>query len=232
MKTILTIEDEPHIQEMLTFFLETEGFGVANAHDHRQAFDYLLSGQPVDLILLDWMLPNVSGLDLLKEIKQHQGLSTIPVIMLTARTELEDKVTGLDAGADDYLAKPFSLKELSSRIKAVLRRSKEKGEEKPNIIEIEGLKIDTDAHRLYINGQTIEIARIEFKLLVFLTTHSEKVYSRNQLLDLVWGFDSYLDERTVDVSVGRLRKILEPSGHARMLQTVRGAGYRFSRQHK
>ena len=113
MKTILTIEDEPHIQEMLTFFLETEGFGVANAHDHRQAFDYLLSGQPVDLILLDWMLPNVSGLDLLKEIKQHQGLSTIPVIMLTARTELEDKVTGLDAGADDYLAKPFSLKELS-----------------------------------------------------------------------------------------------------------------------
>lgn len=232
MKTILTIEDEPHIQEMLTFFLETEGFGVANAHDHRQAFDYLLSGQPVDLILLDWMLPNVSGLDLLKEIKQHQGLSTIPVIMLTARTELEDKVTGLDAGADDYLAKPFSLKELSSRIKAVLRRSKEKGEEKPNIIEIEGLKIDTDAHRLYINGQTIEIARIEFKLLVFLTTHSEKVYSRNQLLDLVWGFDSYLDERTVDVSVGRLRKILEPSGHAKMLQTVRGAGYRFSRQHK
>ena len=232
MKTILTIEDEPHIQEMLTFFLETEGFGVANAHDHRQAFYYLLSGQPVDLILLDWMLPNVSGLDLLKEIKQHHGLSTIPVIMLTARTELEDKVTGLDAGADDYLAKPFSLKELSSRIKAVLRRSKEKGEEKPNIIEIEGLKIDTDAHRLYINGQTIEIARIEFKLLVFLTTHSEKVYSRNQLLDLVWGFDSYLDERTVDVSVGRLRKILEPSGHARMLQTVRGAGYRFSRQHK
>ena len=231
MKTILTIEDEPHIQEMLTFFLEKEGFVVANAYDHRQAIDYLLSGQPVDLILLDWMLPNVSGLDLLKEIKQSSDLSAIPVIMLTARTELEDKVTGLDAGADDYLAKPFSLKELSSRIKAVLRRSKEKGEGKKNVIEIDGLKIDTDAHRLYINGQTIEIARIEFKLLVFLTTHPEKVYSRNQLLDLVWGFDSYLDERTVDVSVGRLRKILEPSGHTKMLQTVRGAGYRFSRQH-
>ena len=231
MKTILTIEDEPHIQEMLTFFLEKEGFVVANAYDHRQAIDYLLSGQPVDLILLDWMLPNVSGLDLLKEIKQSSDLSAIPVIMLTARTELEDKVTGLDAGADDYLAKPFSLKELSSRIKAVLRRSKEKGEGKKNVIEIDGLKIDTDAHRLYINGQTIEIARIEFKLLVFLTTHPEKVYSRNQLLDLVWGFDSYLDERTVDVSVGRLRKILEPSGHTKMLQPVRGAGYRFSRQH-
>lgn len=148
--------------------------------------------------------------------------------MLTARTEVEDKITGLDTGADDYIVKPFSLKELTARMNAVFRRASQHDTESGQLIELDNLTIDMDSHRLYIDQQIIDIRRMEFKLLTFLLTHSEKVYSRTQLLDHVWGVDCYIDERTVDVSVGRLRKILEPSGHHKLLQTVRGAGYRFS----
>jgi two-component system phosphate regulon response regulator PhoB len=227
MKTIFIVEDEPQIQEMLAFFLESEGFSVVGVIDFTQALSYIASKKPVDLILLDWMLPNGSGLQLLKKLKQDSETAKIPVIMLTARSELDDKIAGLNTGADDYIAKPFSLKELGARIQAVLRRATNQ-RAFAQILDLEGITVDMDAHRLYIDQQIIDISRIEFKLLTFLITHPEKVYSRAQLLDHVWGMDCYIDERTVDVSIGRLRKILEPTGHHTFLQTVRGSGYRFS----
>ena len=230
METILTVEDEPHMQEMLTFFLESEGFNVVNVDNSTEALSYISEKKPVDLILLDWMLPHGSGLQLLKNLKCSPETMTIPVIMLTARSELEDKIIGLDAGADDYIAKPFSLKELGSRIKAVLRRITTQTATQ-QMIELDNMTVDIDAHRLYINQKIVNIGRMEFKLLVFLLTHPEKVYSRTQLLDYVWGMDRYIDERTVDVSISRLRKILELSNHHKFLQTVRGMGYRFSKRH-
>ena len=229
MSTVLVVEDEFAIQEMLSIFLKSEGFEVVCAYDYSEAGAYLSLNQPVDLVLLDWMLPKGSGLQLLKELKSHSTTRAIPVIMLSARAELEDKLTGLNTGADDYLAKPFSLKELLARIHAVLRRSNPEAEKPAQIVQIEGLFVDISAHRLRIQQKNIDIGRMEFKLLAFLMKHLERVYSRAQLLDCVWGQDNYVDERTVDVAVGRLRKILAPSGHDKMLQTVRGEGYRFSK---
>ncbi len=232
MKTILIVEDEPAIQDMLSLFLRSEKFEVAHAYDYVQASDYLSAHRP-DLILLDWMIPKGSGLQLLTEIRnsQEERIRTLPVIMLTARTELEDKLSGLNIGADDYLTKPFALKELLARIQSVLRRTpKITGEASNNQVWIDTLCVDIDAHRLMINGQTVAVGRMEFKLLSFLITHLERVYSRAQLLDYVWGTENYVDERTVDVAVGRLRKTLEPFGYEKMLQTVRGEGYRFSKK--
>ncbi len=232
MKTILIVEDEPAIQDMLSLFLRSEKFDIAHAYDYVQASEYLKVHYP-DLILLDWMIPKGSGIQLLKEIRnsQDERIRIIPVIMLTARTELDDKLSGLNIGADDYISKPFALKELLARIQSVLRRvpaiSKN---ESQNQIWIETLCVDNDAHRLVINEQVIAIGRMEFKLLSFLVSHLDRVYSRAQLLDFIWGTENYVDERTVDVAIGRLRKTLEPSGYDKMVQTVRGEGYRFSKK--
>ena len=232
MNTILIVEDELAIQDMLSLFLRSEKFDVAHAYDYVQASEYLTVHCP-DLILLDWMIPKGSGIQLLKDIRnsQNEQIRTIPIIMLTARTELEDKLSGLNIGADDYLTKPFALKELLARIQSVLRRVPVNVKKEPqNQIWIETLCVDNDAHRLLINEQVVAIGRMEFKLLSFLVRHLDRVYSRAQLLDYIWGTENYVDERTVDVAIGRLRKTLESSGYDKMVQTVRGAGYRFSKK--
>ncbi|MGC8730944.1 MAG: phosphate regulon transcriptional regulator PhoB, partial [Halothiobacillaceae bacterium] len=185
-----------------------------------------LARQVPDLILLDWMLPGASGLELARRLKKDELTRDVPIIMLTARGEEEDKVTGLEAGADDYITKPFSPRELLARIKAVLRRATPEGES--TVIRIDGLELDTGGHRVTAQGQSLEMGPTEFRLLEFFMTHPERVYSRGQLLDRVWGRNSFVEERTVDVHILRLRKALAPSGHDAMIQTVRGAGYRFS----
>lgn len=228
MKKILVVEDDLAIQEMLTLFLESNGFEVISAYDGLEAKAVLATHQKIDLILLDWMMPKKSGIDLLKELKTSRKMRPIPVIMLSARAELEDKLEGLDSGADDYLPKPFVLKELLSRIHSLLRRVEEYLPEESEFVEIEELILDLDAQRLTIHGEPASLSAIEFRLLAFFMTHLDRVFSRSQLLDNVWGIDSYVDERTVDVTIGRLRKVLEPSGHHTLLQTVRGEGYRFS----
>lgn len=228
MKKILIVEDESAIQEMLILFLENEGFEVYSAYDGDEAEEMINSGIPFDLILLDWMLPKKSGLEFLITLKQSRSHRSIPVIMLSARAELEDRLTGLDSGADDYLPKPFALKELRARINSLIRRIEEYKEVENEFIEVEGLSLDLNAQRLYIHDRAINLSTIEFKLLAFFMTHLNWVYSRTQLLDYVWGLDSYVDERTVDVTVGRLRKALSPGNHNQLLQTVRGEGYRFS----
>lgn len=228
MKKILIVEDETPISEMIEHFLSSEGFDVVQAFDGLEAKEILASQMKIDLILLDWMLPKKSGIDLLKELKSGRKNRHIPVIMLSARAELEDRLEGLDSGADDYLPKPFAMKELLSRINSLLRRIEEYVDENKEIIEIAGIELDLDAQRITINGELINVSAIEFRLLSFFMTHIDRVYSRGKLLDHVWGMDSYVDERTVDVTIGRLRKILEPTGHQSLLQTVRGEGYRFS----
>lgn len=228
MKKILVVEDDLAIQEMLTLYLEQNGFEVISAYDGLEAKAILATEQRVDLILLDWMMPKKSGIDLLKELKASRKMRALPVIMLSARAELEDKLEGFESGADDYLPKPFVLKELLARITSLLRRIEEYVEEESEFVEIEGLLLDLDAQRLTIHEELVNLSAIEFRLLAFFMTHLDRVYSRSQLLDHVWGIDSYVDERTVDVTIGRLRKILEPSGYHTLLQTVRGEGYRFS----
>lgn len=228
MKKILIVEDEIPISEMIEHFLSSQGFEVIQAFDGNEAKEILAQNPKIDLILLDWMMPQKSGIDLLKELKASRKNRHIPVIMLSARAELEDRVVGLDSGADDYLPKPFAMKELLSRIKSLLRRIDEYVEEENEIREVAGIELDLDAQRITINSELINLSAIEFRLLAFFITHIDRVYSRDQLLDHVWGIDSYVDERTVDVTIGRLRKILEPTGHNKLLQTVRGEGYRFS----
>ena len=228
MKKILIVEDELPISEMIEHFLTSEGFDVSQAFDGLEAKEILNSPKKIDLILLDWMLPKKSGIDLLKELKDSRKNRHIPVIMLSARAELEDRLEGLDSGADDYLPKPFAMKELLSRVNSLIRRIEEYVPEENQIIEISGIELDLDAQRIVIEGLPLNVSTIEFRLLAFFMTHLDRVYSRAKLLDHVWGIDSYVDERTVDVTVGRLRKILEQTGHHKLLQTVRGEGYRFS----
>ncbi|MES9990419.1 MAG: phosphate regulon transcriptional regulator PhoB [Candidatus Thiodiazotropha sp.] len=225
MQRILIVEDEPEVREMIRFILEPKGYLVdeaCNAQEARQQ----LSKQNFDLILMDWMLPGRSGLELTRELKQHTRKESPPVIMLTARSEENDKVCGLDSGADDYITKPFSTKEMLARIKAVIRRSS--GDSDNRLVEFAGLSIDPVSHHVSIDGHTLTLSPAEFRLLYFFMTHPDRVYSRNQILDLVWGSSVYVDERTVDVHIRRLRKQLSPSGHDKFLQTVRGVGYRFS----
>ena len=179
-----------------------------------------------DLILLDWMLPGGSGVQLAKKLKQHEYTRDIPIIMLTARGEEEDKVRGLEAGADDYVTKPFSPKELIARVKAVIRRVTPTSSE--DVIESQGLRLDPVSHRVSANENPLDMGPTEFKLLHFFMTHAERVYSREQLLDNVWGTNVYVEDRTVDVHIRRLRKAISEFGHDNMIQTVRGAGYRFS----
>lgn len=224
-KRILLVEDEAPIREMLRFVLEQSGFEAIEAEDYDVALQKLIEPFP-DLIILDWMLPGGSGVQLAKKFKSQEFSRDIPIIMLTARGEEEDKVRGLDAGADDYITKPFSPKELVARIKAVIRRvAPTSSDEK---IEFSGLRLDPVSHRVTANDEPLDMGPTEFKLLHFFMTHAERVYSREQLLDNVWGTNVYVEDRTVDVHIRRLRKAICRFGHDGMIQTVRGAGYRFS----
>ncbi|MTD40872.1 phosphate response regulator transcription factor PhoB [Erwinia sp. CPCC 100877] len=224
-RRILVVEDEAPIREMVCFVLEQNGFLPLEAEDYDAALARLNDPWP-DLILLDWMLPGGSGLQLIKHLKRQPMTRDIPVVMLTARGEEEDRVRGLETGADDYITKPFSPKELVARIKAVMRRISPMAVEEP--IEIEGLSLDPTSHRVMGGERPLDMGPTEFKLLHFFMTHPERVYSREQLLNQVWGTNVYVEDRTVDVHIRRLRKVLESSGHDRMVQTVRGTGYRFS----
>ena len=222
---ILLVEDEPGIQELLKFNLAQAGHQVTATGDAEHALQFLKNTLP-DVILLDWMLPGMSGIDLCKRLRSDQRYQPIPIIMLTARGEERDKVAGLDTGADDYITKPFSPRELMARIKAVLRRRAPQMTDEP--VELKGLRLDPASHRVQGNGRALELGPTEFRLLHFFMTHPERVYTRTQLLDQVWGDDVFVEERTVDVHIRRLRLALEPSGHDGLIQTVRGAGYRFS----
>lgn len=225
MATILVIDDEPDIREVMRFALENAEFQVIEAGHADEARRLLGQGNP-DLILLDWMLPGRSGLELAQQLKQSAKTRNIPIIMVSARGEEEDRVKGLDTGADDYITKPFSPREMVARVNAVLRRTR--AEELEDEIEIAGLRIDNIGHRVSVDGRPVDIAPTEYRLLYFFMTHADRAYSRSQLLDQVWGDQVYVEERTVDVHVRRLRKALEATGHDRLLQTVRGVGYRFS----
>ncbi len=222
---ILLVEDEPGIQELLKFNLTQAGHRVTAAGDAEHALKFLKTTLP-DVILLDWMLPGMSGIDLCRRLRGDARYQPVPIIMLTARGEERDKVLGLDTGADDYITKPFSPRELVSRIKAVLRRRAPQMAEEA--VEIAGLRLDPVSHRVQGKGIALELGPTEFRLLHFFMTHPERVYTRPQLLDQVWGDDVFVEERTVDVHIRRLRLALEPSGHATLVQTVRGSGYRFS----
>ena len=224
---ILLVEDEPGIQELLKLNLGQAGHQVTAADDAEGALQFLKTTLP-DVILLDWMLPGMSGIDLCRRLRADKRYQPVPIIMLTARGEEQDRVTGLDTGADDYIAKPFSPRELVSRIRAVLRRRAPQMTEE--VVETGGLRLDPASHRVTGNGKQLDLGPTEFRLLHFFMTHHERVYSRSQLLDQVWGDDVFVEERTVDVHIRRLRLALEVSGHDGMVQTVRGAGYRFSAQ--
>lgn len=227
--TILVVEDESAIRDMLGYTLERAGFRVIEAGDTREAADRLAESRP-DLILLDWMLPGISGVEFAKRLRRDEPTRDLPIIMLTARGEEESKLRGFEVGIDDYVTKPFSTQELVARIRALLRRSVGQEAESPEQIEIDGLNLDMASHRVSVDGQTINLGPTEFRLLHFFMTHAERVYSRDQLLDQIWGSQVYIEDRTVDVHIRRLRKALEPYGFDRHVQTVRGAGYRFSKQ--
>lgn len=224
--TILVVDDEQDIRDMLTHALELAGFQCLEAENTLQAHQIIVDKRP-QLILLDWMLTGgSSGVDLCRRLKQDENLAEIPVILLTAKGEEDYKIQGFDAGADDYLTKPFSVRELISRIKAVLRRSNLQHSEK--VIEFKGLILNPASQRVSYQQQNIEIGPTEYRLLAFFMTHPERAYTRSQLLDHVWGGNVYIEDRTIDVHIRRLRKILEPFGVDNLVQTVRGTGYRFS----
>ncbi len=224
-KLILIVEDEPAIRQMIAFGLRRAGFDVREAVDYREAREALADHRP-DLVLVDWMLPDMSGLELTRTLKRDRETREVPVIMLTARAEEGDKVTGLESGADDYVTKPFSPRELIARINAVLRRTGASGLD--HIVEFEALKLDQQGQRITVDGQTVPLGPTEYRMLEFFMTHPERVFSRDQLLDRLWGGNVYVEERTIDVHVRRLRKSLEKFGLDRFVQTVRGSGYRFS----
>lgn len=225
--TILVIEDEPAIQELIAVNLSFAGHKVLRAFDAEQA-QTLIRAELPDLILLDWMLPGVSGITLAKQLRSEDRTSQVPLIMLTAKGAEEDKVEGLEAGADDYITKPFSPKELMARIKAVLRRRAPQLTD--DVIKIGTLTLDPATHRVTGDDLALSVGPTEFRLLHFFMTHTERVFSRTQLLDQVWGDHVFVEERTVDVHIRRLRKALEPGGYDAHIETVRGAGYRFSTQ--
>jgi len=225
MASVLVVDDEPDIRDMIRFALEGAGFSVHEAGHADEARKLLVSETP-DLMLLDWMLPGRSGLELAQQLKQNNSTRAVPIIIVSAKGEEEDRVKGLDTGADDYIAKPFSPREMVARVNAVLRRVKPTDVD--DRIEIAGLRIDNLSHRVSANGKRIDIAPTEYRLLHFFMTHADRAFTRSQLLDQVWGDQVYVEERTVDVHVRRLRKALEATNHDYMLQTVRGVGYRFS----
>lgn len=227
--TILVVEDEPAIQELIAVNLSFAGHKVLRADDAEQA-RILIDAELPDLILLDWMLPGLSGLQMARQLRSDERTKEVPIIMLTAKGEETDKVEGLESGADDYITKPFSPKELMARIKAVLRRRAPQLTD--DEIDINGLRLDPVSHRVSGNETDIALGPTEFRLLHFFMTHPERVYTRNQLLDQVWGDHVFLEERTVDVHIRRLRKALEATQHDVMVETVRGSGYRFTAKPK
>jgi two-component system, OmpR family, phosphate regulon response regulator PhoB len=224
-KQILVVEDERPIREMIAFGLRRAGFEVREAADARSGRAEVANKLP-DLLLVDWMLPDTSGLEFTRALKRDRETRELPVIMLTARAEEGDKVAGLEGGADDYITKPFSPRELLARINAVLRRSApSEGAER---IDIEGLVLDQSSQRVSAGEKTVALGPTEYRMLAFFMSHPERVYTREQLLDRVWGGNVYVEERTIDVHIRRLRKALEEFGYDRLIQTVRGSGYRFS----
>jgi two-component system phosphate regulon response regulator PhoB len=223
-KKILIVEDEQAIREMIAFHLSRAGYEIFEARDCREARQLLADNRP-DLALVDWMLPDMSGLELTRMLKRDDNYEDLAIIMLTARAEERDKVTGLEGGADDYITKPFSARELVARIQAVLRRA---GYSSEDVVRAGVLELDAAGHRVLSGGNEIRLGPTEYRLLQFLMTHPERVYSRTQLLDRVWGANVYVEERTVDVHVRRLRKALSEAAADEYIQTVRGAGYRFS----
>ncbi len=222
---ILVVDDEPTIREMIVFAVSRAGYAHVEAADASQA-EAKISEEIPDLILLDWMLPGRTGIEFVKALRSDPLTKSIPVIMLTARGEEEDKVRGLRGGADDYLTKPFAPKELVARIEAVLRRVKPEATDET--VRVNGLLLDPVSHRVTADERELELGPTEFRLLHVFMTRPERVYSREQLLDLVWGSNIHVGPRTVDMHVSNLRKTLEASGHHRLIQTVRGSGYRFS----
>jgi two-component system phosphate regulon response regulator PhoB len=223
--TVLVVEDEPAIQELIALNLRQAGHRTLRALSAEEARSLIRDSLP-DLILLDWMLPGQSGIEFARKLKADATTKAIPIIMLTARGEEEDRVLGLETGADDYITKPFSTRELTARIKAVLRRRAPQMTE--DVVEAGGLRLDPVTHRVSGNGTALEMGPTEFRLLHFLMTHPERVHSRSQLLDQVWGSHVFVEDRTVDVHIRRLRCALEATGLDHLVQTVRGAGYRFS----
>ena len=221
---ILVVEDEQAIRQMIVFNLSRAGFEVSEAGDSATARSLIADTQP-DLVLVDWMLPDSSGLELTRRLRREESSRELPIIMLTAKAEERDKVAGLEGGADDYITKPFSPRELLARINALLRRAGAAGGEP---LQAGELSLDPASHRVTAGNEEIVLGPTEYRLLKFLMGHPERVYSRSQLLDFVWGQNVYVEERTVDVHVRRLRKALEASGADRYIQTVRGSGYRFS----
>ena len=223
--TILIVEDDPAIRELLIINLEASAHRVMEAGSAEEAEQLIVHNLP-DLILLDWMLPGRSGPQFAQRIRMTERTKDVPIIMLTARTDEQDRVTGLEIGADDYMVKPFSPRELIARIKAVLRRRKPQLTE--DKVDVKGLVLDPVTHRVTAGGTAVNIGPTEFRLLHFFMTHPERVHSRSQLLDKVWGDHVFVEERTVDVHIRRLRSVLELTGHDSLIQTVRGSGYRFS----
>ena len=224
---ILLVEDEPAIQELIAFNLAQSGHHVLRASTAEAAITLVKNALP-DLVLLDWMLPGMSGIEVAKRLRADERTRHIPIIMLTARSDEQDKVIGLEAGADDYITKPFSPRELQARIKAVLRRRAPQMTD--DAVDVHGLRLDPVTHRVTGQELPIDLGPTEFRLLHFFMTHAERVHSRAQLLDHVWGDHVFVEERTVDVHIRRLRSALEATGHDQLIQTVRGTGYRFSTQ--
>jgi two-component system phosphate regulon response regulator PhoB len=222
---ILIVEDEPAIRDMIAYALRTQSYQPVCAQDGKEALQAVAERIP-DLILLDWMLPGTTGIELVRRFRKEANTRDVPIIMLTAKGEESDRIAGFDSGADDYVVKPFSARELLARIKAVLRRSRET--EDDGSIEIGALRLDGRQQKLLVHGQSVHVGPTEYRLLHFFMSHAGRVYTRNQLLDFVWGGGSEIEDRTVDVHVRRLRKVLEPFRLESMIETVRGSGYRFA----
>lgn len=226
MSNILIIDDEPDILDLLSYNLKKEGFNVVLARDG-------ISGKEAagktdsDLIILDLMLPGIDGLELCRLLKKDRTTASIPIIMLTAKGQERDKIKGLETGADDYVTKPFSVREITARVKALLRRTKKNASSEMEVFDFDGLHVNLSSHDVKVHEKPVILSPLEFRLLKFFITHQERVYNRDQLLDLVWGDEAFVEPRTVDVHIRRLREKIEPEG-ARLIKTVRGAGYRFS----
>lgn len=230
--TILVVEDEAAIREMVNMTLSREGYHVVDCETAEEA-ETILSQQVIHLVLLDWMLPGISGVRFIEKIRGHKKLKDTPIIMLTARAEEDDKLVGFNAGADDYISKPFSLKEMLARVQSILRRSYAELNDNTEQISLHGLTIDKVAHLVHTEeNEEIHLGPTEFKLLLFLMENPGRVYSREQLLDSVWGIGVYVDERTVDVHIRRLRRALEKYHLEKVIRTIRGSGYSFAKPNK
>ncbi len=225
-KRVLIVDDEAPIREMIAVALEMAGYECLEADSAQSAHPMIVDSLP-DMILLDWMMPGMTGIEFARRLRKDEMTADIPIIMLTAKTDEDNKIQGLETGIDDYITKPFSPRELVARLKTVLRRTTPKGIEEP--ITVDGLTLDPVSHRVSSELKPLELGPTEFRLLQFFMTHQDRAYTRSQLLDLVWGGNVYVEERTVDVHIRRLRKALGDR-HDYLIQTVRGTGYRFSSQ--